>query len=59
MRKVIEKQLKIDQVDISKIQIDINCRDEIPQLLLRLQAIYSDRRLRGKVPKSLYLVAYQ
>lgn len=49
MRKVIEKQLKIGQVDISKIQIDINCRDEIPQLLLGLQAIYSDRWLQGKV----------
>ena len=48
MRKVIEKQLKIGQVNISKIQIGINCRDEIPQLLLGLQAMYSDRRLRGK-----------
>ncbi|MBL7180658.1 MAG: ISNCY family transposase [Pseudomonadota bacterium] len=49
MRKVIEKQLKIGQVDISKIQVDINCRDEIPQLLLGLQAIYSDRSLRGEI----------
>jgi hypothetical protein len=49
MRKVIEKQLKIGQVDISNIQIDINCRDEIPQLLLGLQAIYSDRQLRNEI----------
>jgi len=40
MRKVIEKQIKIGQVNISKIQIGINCRDEIPQLLLGLQAVY-------------------
>lgn len=49
MRKVIENQLKIGQVDISSINIDLNCRDEIPQLLLGLQAIYTDRRLRDEV----------
>ena len=49
MRKVMEKQLKIGQVDISNIQIDLNSRDEIPQLLLGLQAIYSDRRIRNEV----------
>ena len=49
MRKVIEKQLKIGQVDISRIQVDNNCRDEIPQLLLGLQAIYSDRSLKDEI----------
>jgi hypothetical protein len=49
MRKVVEKQLKIGQPDISKIQIDMNSRDEIPQLLLGLQAIYSDRGIRDAV----------
>jgi hypothetical protein len=49
MRKVIENQLKIGQVDISNIEIDINCRDEIPQLLMGLKAIYSDRKLRNEV----------
>jgi len=49
MRKVIENQLKIGQVDIKNIQIDINCRDEIPQLLLGLQALYSDRKLRHEI----------
>lgn len=49
MRKVIENQLKIGQVDISNIEIDINCRDEIPQLLMGLKAIYSDRKLRDEV----------
>lgn len=49
MRKAIEKQLKIGQVDIPNIKIDIKCRDEIPQLLLGLQAIYSDPMLREQV----------
>jgi hypothetical protein len=49
MRKVIEKQLKIGQFVISRIQIDLNSRDEIPQLLLGLQTIYSDRRIRDEV----------
>ena len=49
MRKLIENQLKIGQVDISNIQIDINCRDEIPQLLLGLQEIYKDKEVRDQV----------
>lgn len=49
MRKVMEKQLKIGQVDIPNIQIDLNSRDEIPQVLLGLQAIYSDRQVRNEV----------
>lgn len=49
MRKLIENQLKIGQVDISNIEVDINCRDEIPQLLMGLKAIYSDRKLRNEV----------
>lgn len=56
MRKVMEKQLKIGQVDISNIQIDLNSRDEIPQLLLGLQAIYSDRRIRNEVFSILHRV---
>jgi transposase, IS5 family len=46
MRKAIEKQLKIGQIDIPSIKIDLKCRDEIPQLLLGLQTIYSDPLLR-------------
>ena len=49
MRKVIENQLKIGQVDISDISIDMKCRDEIPQILLGLQAIYSERKIRDEV----------
>ena len=49
MRKVIEKQLKIGQRDIDSIPIDLQCRDEIPQLLLGLQFIYRNREIRQKV----------
>jgi transposase, IS5 family len=49
MRKVIEKQLKIGQVDICDIPIDLRCRDEIPQLLLGLQAIYGNEQVRDEV----------
>jgi hypothetical protein len=49
MRKVIETQLKFGQVDIDKIKIDIQSRDEIPQLLLGLQTIYGDLPLRMKI----------
>jgi len=53
MRKVIENQLKIGQTDIPNIQIDLACRDEIPQLLLGLQYIYSHRPVRKAVFKIL------
>jgi hypothetical protein len=36
-------------VDICNIPIDLQCRDEIPQVLLGLQAIYSNKEVRGKV----------
>jgi transposase, IS5 family len=49
MRKIIEKQLKFGQVDIDKIEIDLKSRDEIPQLLLGLQALYRDTALREKI----------
>jgi transposase, IS5 family len=49
MRKVMEKQLKLGQVDICNIPIALQCRDEIPQVLLGLQAIYSNREVRDKV----------
>ena len=53
MRKVIKNQLKIGQTDIPNIQTDLCCRDEIPQLLLGLQYIYSHRTIRDEVFKIL------
>jgi len=36
-------QFELGQVDISKIKIDINSRDQIPQILLGLQQLYNDK----------------
>ncbi len=61
MRKITERQLKFGQTPISKIEIDIKSRDEIPQLLLGLQAIEGNKSLfkgvckilQGLVPKNV------
>lgn len=37
MRKVKEEQLRLGAVPISKVEIDLDSRDEISQLLLALQ----------------------
>jgi transposase, IS5 family len=49
MRKVIEEQMKLGEVDISTIQFDLQSRDEIPKLLRGLQYIYSHPDLRSRV----------
>jgi len=49
MRKTIDPQLKIGQTYISNIKFDLSSRDEIPQLLIGLQAIHSDPSSRNAV----------
>lgn len=49
MRQVIEKQYQLIQTPISKIKLDLNSRDEIPQFLLGLQVIDGDLILREQV----------
>jgi len=49
MRKVIDIQMKFGEVDISKIEFDPRSRDEIPKLLIGLQEIYCNRKVRDKV----------
>jgi hypothetical protein len=49
MRKVIEKQMKIGQVPISKIEIDVKSRDEIPQVLFGLQMLHANKNLCAEV----------
>ena len=39
MRKTIDPQMKLEQVDISEIEFDLRSRDEIPKLLMGLQYI--------------------
>jgi hypothetical protein len=49
MRKIYEPQLKLGQVPIEDIVFDLRSRDEITELLLCFQAIYTDRDLRNEV----------
>jgi len=49
MRKVIDIQMKFGEVDISKIEFDPRSRDEIPKLLMGLQEIYCNRKVRDEV----------
>ena len=49
MRKIIDMQMKIGEKAIADIKFDLRPRDEIPKLLLGLQAVYCDRKLREQV----------
>ena len=49
MRKTIETQMKIGEIDISNIDFDLISRDEIPKLLLGLQHIYCTKELQREV----------
>ncbi len=49
MRKVIDPQVKLGDVDISKIKFDLKSRDEIPKLLMGLQYIYCTPEARCEV----------
>lgn len=49
MRKVIDMQSKIWGTDISKIEFDLQSRDEIPKLLTGLQYIYINSEIREEV----------
>ena len=53
MRKTIEPQMQIGEVDISKIEFDLHSRDEIPKLLMGLQHIYCIPEAREEVFKIL------
>jgi len=49
MRKVIDPQLQIGEQDIGAIRLDPKSRDDIPQILLGLQHIYTTRAVREAV----------
>jgi len=49
MRKVIDMQMKFGEVDIATINFDPRSRDEIPKLLMGLQEIYCNRKVRDAV----------
>ena len=54
MRKIINHQVQIGEINISDVQIEVDSRDEIPQLLRGLQHIYSKPKLWKKVQRELW-----
>jgi len=53
MRKVIDTQLTFGMIDISQIKFDIKSRDDISQILMGLQYIYTQQDARKKIFKIL------
>jgi transposase, IS5 family len=53
MRKLIEEQMKFGEVAINDIKFDLRSRDEIPKLLMGVQAIYLNLDVRRRVSKVL------
>ena len=49
MREVFQSQMRFGEVAISDIEFDVRSRDEIPKLLLGLQAICCDLNVRDQV----------
>jgi IS5 family transposase len=49
MRKIVDTQMKLGEVDIADIRFDLRSRDEIPKLLMGLQSIYCNPDIRQQV----------
>ena len=49
MRVVQNEQMKIGEVDISKINFDLKSRDDIPKILRGLQHIYTTETIRTRI----------
>jgi transposase, IS5 family len=49
MRKILREQVQMGEMDIAAVPIELDSRDEIPQLLRGLQYIYADPKLRWRV----------
>ncbi len=49
MRVVLPIQLKLGEIDISKIWIDPKSRDDIPQILKGLQHVYKDPKAKDEI----------
>lgn len=45
----MENQIQLGEVDITAIKFDLRSRDDIPKLLMGLQYIYSDNKIRNQV----------
>ena len=57
MRRAKERQMKIGQVPIAKIQFDLRSRDEIPKILIGLQQLYCNEEIRERIFQELMQLA--
>ena len=53
MRKILREQVQMGQIDIKDVHIELNTRDEIPQLLRGLQYLYTNEMTRRRIFKLL------
>jgi hypothetical protein len=51
MRKHYQSQTRFDVSPIAQVPLNLECRDEIIPLLVGLQHIYTNQKLRNKVVK--------
>jgi transposase, IS5 family len=49
MRKILREQMQMGQIDINDIKIELDTRDEIPQLLRGLQYLYTNKTTRRQI----------
>jgi IS5 family transposase len=49
MRKILQDQMQMGQIDIEDIVIELDTRDEIPQLLRGLQHLYTNETTRNEI----------
>ena len=49
MRKVTNLQMKLGEVDVSKVQFDPRSRDDIPRVLMGIKAVYMDPEAREEL----------
>jgi hypothetical protein len=49
MRKILHEQVKMGEMDIAAVPIELDSRDEIPQLLRGLQHLYSISTVRRRI----------
>jgi hypothetical protein len=54
MRKILSEQVQTGEIDIATLEIELDNRDEIPQLRRGLQYIYRQEPLRNKIFKLLW-----
>ena len=49
MRQIMNSQMKIGEIAIPDIELDLRSRDEIPKIFIGLQSIYCNKEVREQV----------